>query len=90
MVDGLLKLPTAQVPDNLTQGSSSLASDAYVGQWNQLLIGMRQRLVIEASREASDATDSAFRQLQVHIRAYLRADVAVAQPSAFVVITGIL
>jgi len=89
-VDGLLKLPTAQVPDNLTQGSSSLASDAYVGQWDQLLIGMRQRLVIEASREASDATDSAFRQLQVHIRAYLRADVAVAQPSAFVVVTGIL
>jgi HK97 family phage major capsid protein len=83
------KLVTAQIPENLTQGTSTDSSEAYVRQWNELLIGMRQRLVIEASREASDATDSAFRQLQVHIRAYLRADVAVAHPAAFVVITGI-
>lgn len=88
--DDLRKLVTAQIPENLTQGTATTASEAYVGQWNQLLIGMRQQLVIEASREASDATDSAFRQLQVHIRAYLRADIAVAQPGAFAVITGIL
>jgi len=89
-VEGIRTLVTAQVPENLTQGTSSLASEIYVGQWNELIIGMRQRLVIEASKEASDATDSAFRQLQVHLRAYLRADVAILQPTHFNVITGVL
>ncbi|HUG47981.1 MAG TPA: phage major capsid protein [Candidatus Limnocylindria bacterium] len=86
----LRKFVTKQIPEDLTHGTATNASEAYVAQWNQLLIGMRQRLRIEASREAADATDSAFRQLQVHIRAYLRADVAVAQPPAFVVVTGII
>jgi HK97 family phage major capsid protein len=89
-VEDLRRLVSAQVPVNLTQGTASNASDAYVGQYDELLIGVRRRLVIEASKEASDATDSAFRQLQVHIRAYLRADVGVAQPSHFVAIVGII
>ncbi len=89
-VEGLQRLVTAQIPDNLTQGTSTLASEAYVGQWDELLIGVRRNLVIEASREAADATESAFRNMQVWIRAYLRADVAIAQPSHFVTITGVL
>ncbi len=89
-VEGIRRLVTAQIPENLTQGTSSVASEVYVGQWNELLIGMRQRIIIEASKEASDATDSAFRQLQLHLRAYLRADIAVMQPAHFVVITGVL
>lgn len=89
-VEGIRKLVTGQIPGNLTQGTSSLASEVYVGQWDQLVIGMRQQLVIEASREASDATDSAFRQLMVFVRAYVRMDVAVAQPGAFAVVSGVL
>lgn len=89
-VEQMPMLVTGQIPDNLTAGTSTTTSEIYVGQWNHLLVGMRQRLVIEASREASDATDSAFRQLQVHIRAYLRCDVAVSRPAAFSVVTGVL
>ncbi len=87
--DGLAKYTKAQLPVNLTQGSSTDASDAYVGQWNELLIGMRTNLTIEVSRQAADTVGSAFSNLQVWIRAYLRADVGLAQPSHFVVITGI-
>ncbi len=89
-VEAMPLFVTGQIPENLTAGTATTASEIYVGQWNHLLVGMRQRLVIEASREASDLTDSAFRQLQVHIRAYLRCDVAVSQPGAFAVITGVL
>ncbi|MBA2717900.1 MAG: phage major capsid protein [Chloroflexi bacterium] len=89
-VDGLRRLVTAQIPENLTQGAATTASEAYVGQWDELLIGVRRNLVIEASREAADTSESAFRNLQVWIRAYLRADIAIAQPSHFVVITGVL
>ncbi len=46
-------------------------------------------LTIEVSRQATTGGESAFDRLQVHIRAYLRADMGVAQPSHFVVITGI-
>lgn len=89
-VEQVPKYITANIPENLTQGSSSLASEVYVGEWGDLLIGMRRRLTIEASREASDATDSAFRKLQYHFRAYLRADIAVLQPTHFAVLTGVL
>ena len=84
------KLPTSQIPENLTHGTATTATEAYVGQWDELLIGVRRELVIEVSRQAADSTDSAWRQLQVFIRAYLRADIALAQPSHFTVITGIL
>lgn len=82
-------LTTAQLPVNLTQGSSTDTSEVYVGQWNELLIGVRTNLTIEVSRQASTGGESAFDRLQVHIRAYLRADVGVAQPSHFVVVTGV-
>jgi HK97 family phage major capsid protein len=40
-VDQLTWLATNQVSVTQTQGTSSDASDVFVGQWNQLLIGMR-------------------------------------------------
>ncbi len=81
---------TTQIPVNLTQGTANNASDAFVGDFSQLLIGMRTQIRIEVSREASDAASSAFANMQVFIRAYLRADIALAQPSHFCVITGII
>jgi hypothetical protein len=47
-------------------------------------------LVLEVSRVAADATNSAFANGQFWIRAYLRADIALAHPKAFNVLTGIL
>lgn len=87
--EDLRKLVTAQIPINLTVGSNSDTSEVYVGQWNELLIGVRRSITIEVSRQASTGGESAFDRLQVHIRAYLRADVQLSQPSHFVVVTGI-
>ena len=89
-VEGIRRLVTGQIPNTLTTGTSNATSEIYVGQWDQLVVGMRQQLILEASREASDATDSAFRQLMVFVRAYVRMDVAVAQPGAFAIVSGVL
>jgi len=62
---------------------------AFVGDWSQLLIGMRTELVIEASREAGDDAGGAFRSRQVWIRGYTRLDIAVARTSAFDILTDI-
>ncbi len=74
---------------NLTQGTSTDASEAYVGDFTKLLIGVRTELALEISREAADGTGSAFGNLQVWVRCYMRADVAVMRPTAFGVVTGV-
>ncbi|MDM7997203.1 MAG: phage major capsid protein [Acidobacteriota bacterium] len=81
------RLVTNQIPENLGVGGNE--SEAYVGDFSQLAIGMRTQMVLEVSRAASDSSSSAFRNLQVWIRAYLRADVVLLQPTWFVVLDGI-
>jgi HK97 family phage major capsid protein len=71
------KFGTTQVPVNLGAGTNE--SEAYVAVWSALYIGMRTDLMVELSREAADSTNSAFRDLQVWLRAYLRADVLVSR-----------
>ncbi len=85
----LQRLVTNAIPGNLTQGTSSDASEAYVGDFTKLLIGVRTELVLEISREAGDASGGAFSNLQVWVRCYLRADIGVMRPTAFRVVTGI-
>ena len=87
---GLRKFTTNQIPIDLTKGTSSDASDAFVGDWKQLFIGVRTSLRIEASREAGDSTSGAFKNLQVWIRAYLRADVVAVKADHFVHLDGIV
>ncbi|NLG85329.1 MAG: phage major capsid protein [Firmicutes bacterium] len=82
----LKKYPTTQIPTNLTKGTATNASFAVVGDFSQILIGMRTTITIEVSREGGDA----FKNLQVLIRAYLRADVAIARPNHFCIIDGII
>lgn len=84
--EALRKLVTNQVPVNLTKGTATNASVAFVGAFSELLIGARTNLTIEASRQAGDA----FGKLQVLVRAYLRADVAVMRPEWFTVVDGII
>lgn len=81
---------TNQIPNNLTVGTGTTCSDAFIGQWDQLLIGMRTQMLMEVSRVAADATSSAFTNGQVWVRAYLRADIQLAHPQAFYVLSGIL
>lgn len=65
------------------------SGDAFIGNFSELLIGMRTNIVIEASREAATESGNAFSKLQVKVRAYLRADVAVARAGAFCVLQSI-
>ena len=90
LVAAMRKYVSNQVPNNLTKGAANTASDAFVGQFDQCMIGMRTQMVMEISRVAADSTGSAFTATQVWIRAYLRADVQLAHPKAFVVLNGIL
>jgi HK97 family phage major capsid protein len=84
------KLVTNQVPVDLTKGTADNASEAYVGDFSNLLMGMRTNMTMEVSREAADSSGSAFRELQLWVRIYLRADVALMRPNHFVLINGII
>jgi HK97 family phage major capsid protein len=86
----LEQLVTNQVPVNLTKGTSNVASESYVADFTELLVGIRTDLTFEMTRLAGDSSGSAFRNLQVWIRTYLRADVALMRPEHFVLIDGIL
>jgi HK97 family phage major capsid protein len=77
-------LATKQVPINLTVGTSTDTSEIYTADWSQLMVGIRNdfRLIPLKERYMAD-------NLQVAFLAYMRADIQLAQPSAFVVDTGI-
>lgn len=90
LVASAAKFVTNQIPNNLTVGTGTTCSDAFIGQWDQCMLGIRTGLVMEISRVAADSNSSAFTNGQVWIRAYLRADVQLAHPLAFNVLSGIL
>jgi HK97 family phage major capsid protein len=89
-VAAMRKFVSNQVGNAFTVGTGTTCSDAFLAQWDQLMIGMRTNLTLEISRVAADSTGSAFSNLQVWIRAYLRCDCQLAHPLAFNVLTGIL
>ncbi|MFD9909409.1 phage major capsid protein [Streptomyces sp. NPDC059063] len=76
-------LPTKQVPVNLTVGTSTDCSEIYTADWSQLGIGIRTEFRIEFLRERY--ADNG----QVAFLAWLRGDIQVFQPSAFVVDVGV-
>jgi HK97 family phage major capsid protein len=88
----LQKFATNQVPSNLGVGVNE--SQAFVGQWDQLALGLRSSIQIEVSRDAGyfdgSAQQSAFSKDQTVIRAILRADWQPLHTSAFAEVTGIL
>jgi HK97 family phage major capsid protein len=75
---------TNQVPVNLTQGDADTATDLFVGDWSQLLVGIRTSLDIKVLQEAYAGTG------QIGFLAWMRADVVVARASAFDITVGIL
>jgi HK97 family phage major capsid protein len=77
-------LATKQVPINLTVGTSTDCSEVYTADWSNLLVGIRTEFQLLFLRERFLADN-----LQYAFLAYLRADVQLAQPSAFVVDTGV-
>jgi HK97 family phage major capsid protein len=73
------------ITNSIGSSGSPAATTVYVADWSQLMIGMRTSFRLEATRIGAGA----FENLQVAIRAYLRADVQLAHPEAFVVRTGV-
>jgi HK97 family phage major capsid protein len=80
----LPRLPTKQVPINLTVGTSTDTSEICTAQWDQLMIGVRTQFNLQFLRERYLADN-----LQYAFLAYLRADVQLAQPAAFVIDGGV-
>lgn len=83
MLENIPRLTTKQIPTNLTVGTSTDCSEVYTGQWNMLGIGIRTgfRIQFLGERFADNG--------QVAFLAWLRADVQLFQPGAFVVDTGV-
>ena len=100
--DAMAVLTTTKIPTTTTTGSSSDTSDLFVAQWDQLFIGIRSTLGISLTQGAVGGslsgapgaqllkTDMRYIDtMQVGVLCYLRADVQVAHPLAFVVSRGI-
>jgi HK97 family phage major capsid protein len=83
MLNEVPRYLTNQVPITLTTGTSTDTSEIYTGQWSHLLVGIRTSLQIRFLQERF------LDNLQYAFLAYLRADIQLSQPAAFVVDTGI-
>ena len=82
----LRKFTTSQIEINQTRGSASNASDIYLGDFRQVVIGMRSQVRLEMSTSADDG----FAKHQVWLKATLRADIGVRRPDHLVRILGII
>jgi HK97 family phage major capsid protein len=74
---------TTSIPVNETQGTSNAASSIYVADYSQCIIGMRANIRLQALIERYADF------LQVGLLAFIRADVALAHPQAFVRVLGV-
>ena len=82
---GLLPmLTTKSIPINLTVGASTDTSLVFTADWSNLLVGIRTDFNLRFLGERFLADN-----LQHAFLACLRADVQLAQPSAFVADTGV-
>lgn len=84
LVAGLPRYATKQVPVNLTQGTANNASDAFIADWSQLMIGMRTEIGIDILKERYSDTG------EYAALAWMRADVQAASIAAFSAIIGII
>lgn len=82
-VADLTEYVTSQIPVNLTTGTSTDTSEIYVGYWPDLLVGIRLGIQLRLLQERyADNGQFAW-------RVFLRADVQLAHPESFEVITGV-
>jgi HK97 family phage major capsid protein len=83
-IETLPFLVTSKLPQTETQGSSNLASHAMMGDFTDLMVGIRTSLQIRILRERY------MDKLQIGVLAYLRCDIAVAHAASFCKIVGLL
>lgn len=84
LLETLPMLTSTSVPVTQVQGSSSVASSIILGDFSQMLFGVRADLRIQLLRELYMATG------QFGFLAHLRADIAIEHPAAFCKIVGVL
>jgi len=82
----LKKFYTNQIPVDQTQGTDTASSCAFVGDFTNIVVGMRKQLTIDISPHAGTDT---FAKVENLIRGYLRVDVAVLRENHFTKIVGI-
>lgn len=83
LVSDIPILSTTGIPINETQGTSTNASSSFIGDFNQVLVGIRTQLQITVLQERFAEVG------QVGFVGWLRADVAIARPAAIARITGL-
>jgi HK97 family phage major capsid protein len=80
------RLSTNQIPSNLSVGSSgAVCSEIYVGRWSDLLVGIRTDMRFQVRA----LTERFSENMQVGLLCYLRADVQLAHPGSFNVVTAV-
>lgn len=70
-----------QIPTNITVGSTSTNSYVFFSDWRYLIIGLSDMVELRLN-------ETFMQNLQVGLLAYIYADVRVAYPEAFIVMTG--
>lgn len=83
----LKKFQTNQLGIAETKGSATTASSAFVGDFTNVVVGMRKQLTIDVS--PTGASDS-FAKVEAMVRAYMRVDVAILRENHFTWISGLL
>ena len=82
-VQKMKKFQTTQAP--ITLGTGTNESMVLVGDYSQAALCVRTGLTLEASRTAGDS----FKLMQVMLRGYIRADVALIRSPFFCKVTGV-
>jgi len=82
----LKKYFTNQVPVDDVQGTCSTASRAFVGDFKQLIFGVRKNVELEITTTGGEKT---FAKIQALIRARMRFDIGILRPTHFCIVKGI-
>ncbi|MBA7492314.1 hypothetical protein ES702_02864 [subsurface metagenome] len=70
---------TPQKPSYQKLSSNQLSTNAVLGDFGKVLVGMRTELQIDVADKVGDS----FEKMEVWIRAFIRADVGIKRPKAF-------
>lgn len=83
LVEPIRFLGTSQVPIDLTVGTSTDASEIYMGDFSRMYFLLRENLSVQLLREAYAKTG------ELGFLCHLRADVVVPYPKAFSIVEGV-
>lgn len=83
MLRSVQMIATSQIPNNLTVGTSTDATEMYMGDFRNMYFMMRENVSIQVLSELFAGTG------EIGFACHVRADVMTTYPSAFAVLTGL-